>query len=824
MRRSLATLAGLGMVTTSILGTGVLAPATDVSRTGVVRADLVQSGSFSSDVDLQIARPDGDGCVGAPYSDDLSTGLISIQTGSERTFSRTERICVRNFGTDPATLSVGPVEGSWTSPSCSASETRDDPQGCEQSRATLWFTVAIRLHPSSPRGCPAFPNTRRRMEPLGRDASTRSGWQSSLDPEPNVALATLSPGDDCLYEVEATRTDPLTEADQTDRVEWKFQFAAVTGASSASTPLPRSVNGRRRIGSLLDGKLERGRTLLAGSTRRINLEGRGDVSVQQIAEAAFAKHRERDRSLVAVQRGLLGAPVTREEVVETDQGVALRATTTVTVVDPRLVASVPGFARTPPSNPGTWVANWPADQRATFEADLALAPANHPLRIAAAQGETALLRAIEQGQGDVTVTTELFFPTVALEINDDGYAEVPQMRNGRFDYDDRTRMDMRLLPPNRYDAPSREGAIWTEDTGAQTQRRQNTDGSRTEETFPTTPPTTTIPSARNAMAFLAGFTAADGFEWTETIDAGPIGYVTVGAHASYGFGLRIPIEVVPELTPRNVVDVGAPGERFETALTARVFDANAEFYQRTGINDEFVLDGKELVIQAGAWASIEGEVLGQPFEEEFGKKFDFSQNFSPPWDDCRDCGIEAWIPASVTRTEINIAGIVTGSAQVGFQVGGSGEVNVDYSSRFDGSVARSTYRGNSSAVHVWRNSGARDSQRFTTDVSAEAIGGLDALPRPVGFRVSEPGYTWNVAITPGVKGSVDVAVLGEFEIGPLWLRPFAVNLGSVVFPTHPTSNRFYERNPSTYTPPSLIRPDLTVPPSSNTRVEVQGAR
>ncbi len=57
--------------------------------------------------------------------------------------------------------------------------------------------------------------------------------------------------------------------------------------------------------------------------------------------------------------------------------------------------------------------------------------------------------------------------------------------------------------------------------------------------------------------------------------------------------------------------MGEPGERFETGLTARVFDANSDFYERTGVKDEFVLDGKELVIQAGAWASIEGEVLGQ---------------------------------------------------------------------------------------------------------------------------------------------------------------------------------------------------------------------
>jgi putative ATPase len=70
---------------------------------------------------------------------------------------------------------------------------------------------------------------------------------------------------------------------------------------------------------------------------------------------------------------------------------------------------------------------------------------------------------------------------------------------------------------------------------------------------------------------------------------------------------------------------------------------------------------------------------------------------------------------------------------------------------------------------------------------------LEALPEPaivalLRRALEDRTYAWNIVITPGVKGTVNVDARPFFSveevIGPYWLRALAVELGTVDFAAH----------------------------------------
>lgn len=590
------------------------------------------------------------------------------------------------------------------------------------------------------------------------------------------------------------------------------------GAAAALIALPATAATRRPqasnlapVGlgaptkSLLEGKTIVSRVALGSSNKTIAVEGRGNIAVQDLAAAGLDKHHARNQQLRSVRGALLADPIETEEVVETSDGVTVRSSTTVTVVDPTAVGNgVSGFKRKP-RNDTTWAANWrPADLDA-FKRSLNSKPANHPLRQAAAQGDQALFTAIGQGKGDVTVTTELFFPSAGINVRN-AKANVPTMVNGRFDYSKRKSFPMPLLPPTSGSGGSSGTRPSSgSSTGGSSGVRPGSGSSGSSGTG--------AAGSQGAMEFLTGFTEGDNFEWSENWDMGPLGNITVGAHAYWGVGLRVPVEITADMSPKNIVDDGnPPADGYDVTLSARAFDANADFYRRAGLKNDLIFDGKEFVLEIGAFATIEGEVLfAGPFKKQFGKEIDFGQQIQPPWGDCgTNCGVNVWIPSNLTHTGVDVLGIATGEAEIGFNVGGTGQVAVNYSSIDNNAAVASTYKGNSATVHEWKNNGIATPQPFHTDLSPGQV--LRGKARPVGFKVSDPSYTWNIKITPGIRGLISIDVIGDIEIGPFWLHPFAFDLGSVTFPHHEGTKNAYERTPGTYTPPgSSLGVSLDVP-------------
>ena len=100
-----------GSVITGVSTTGVIAPASDVARTGAVDKENFETGVFVPSVDLKLAM---DACAGA-FTDDLDSPMYAVTLDpGEREYLYYNDICVKNYGEDTAQvrLRVADVQGS----------------------------------------------------------------------------------------------------------------------------------------------------------------------------------------------------------------------------------------------------------------------------------------------------------------------------------------------------------------------------------------------------------------------------------------------------------------------------------------------------------------------------------------------------------------------------------------------------------------------------------------------------------------------------------------------------------------------------------------
>ncbi|MCA9714905.1 MAG: hypothetical protein KC468_09480, partial [Myxococcales bacterium] len=367
----------------------------------------------------------------------------------------------------------------------------------------------------------------------------------------------------------------------------------------------------------------------------------------------------------------------------------------------------------------------------------------------------ALLDALARGVGDQIITTRVALPVDAIARPTDWTLRVPSVLERAFDYSALLTALLRLgTPPT---------------------------------VLQFLPPVTGTGAAHHVVRFLTGFTVSDAFEWEEEWDFG-VGVFQFGAHAWYGFGLRVPVEFTVDVSPTRFEAGRLSRMSYQTVVDPRVLDADEAYYRGVGLSEDEAFDGKELVITAGAHVSLYLEVLGGTIVDETlppNLQFDLGRNFTPPFDGCGSgCGITWWVPADITRTNLNVLGIIKGRAQVGFQVGGDGEAMIAYESIVDGSPVESVK--NQAAARKHELSWTGDNPRtFTTEIMATDYPSRDQWP--FGWRLSNPRYDWTVSLTPGVKGTIDIDFwpLNErIVIGPFFLHQLAVTLGTLHLPTH----------------------------------------
>lgn len=492
------------------------------------------------------------------------------------------------------------------------------------------------------------------------------------------------------------------------------------------------------------------------------------VDVARVANEALAGHRDLAAQALAAPSALFGAVETTEELIETEHTVMLVATTKLVVADPAALANLApelggAHFKGPRAKP---LAGLSPSERAffdNFKAEVLLKPRQHPLNVAARKSDAALWAAAASGIGDLAIVTSVERPIVGL-VSDGVTYQVPALLDGHFDFQNQQTVHI----------PGGFGS------GEDTYEEQDPIGiDSTDESG----------SATTVSSFLNGFTEADAVNWGHTWQWDFVS-VHVDAGAGYGYGIRQPIKVIGTMTPTDISHVSSETDvesRFDSSVRVETLDADADFYRDVGLSEVDVQQGQEFVANVGAEVHLKVKVLGEnlvnvTLPKDF--KVDVGDNYKPPLADCGDgCGPEFWVPASTTRTALSL-GIAGANAQIGFKIGGEGQIDLDYQTTYDRSpVLSSSGAGDGKKTHRLSFTDT-EARNFHTTLKPLANPGHKLF----GYQVSDLLYTWKAELVPGVKGTlwVDCWPLNNWNhvIGPFWFPKFAVELGDFEFSPH----------------------------------------
>ncbi|MCA9556450.1 MAG: hypothetical protein KC933_40880, partial [Myxococcales bacterium] len=398
--------------------------------------------------------------------------------------------------------------------------------------------------------------------------------------------------------------------------------------------------------------------------QKVKVAGRGEETLGDLADKALQRSRAMQRRMQKARRALLRDAEVEEEVIETDDATLLVARVAAVVVDPAaLAAELPELAslQRPGATSKIKAAQLTGEARTNFEemkAEVQAKPADHPLKKALAQGDQALLDALARGEGDVEVTTTVVVPK-----------ELPAIQGGRLmvpAVDEDSGFVIGKVAPIQFVPAPLEGRLATP---LVFYPMAAAEPAGPEPVTAARPPTTTETGVAKAThKYVLGFTETGSWEWEDKwsfLNA----YVTISAGASYGFGLRVPVRIDTEITPKKLVLKNAakdePGE-YTVKVTAKTVDGNLDFYKEAEVPVADRHDGKELVMEASVWFKVKGS-LDLWLDEvkrtvQGGTGFDYGRHFLPPHGDCgAKCGFDFWIPATITRTHFDVA-VVKGDA------------------------------------------------------------------------------------------------------------------------------------------------------------------
>jgi hypothetical protein len=543
--------------------------------------------------------------------------------------------------------------------------------------------------------------------------------------------------------------------------------------------LPASANDDLKTRRINKSRVKRRDSVTALKNHKVRVAGKNGVRVEDLSKKALARHRAMVRHMKKARRGLQGDPVVAEEVIETADATVIVATMSATVADAAVVETeVPELSAAKQSRRPKFRANQLSGQALdNFKAlkkRLRKKPKRHPLRRAMKQGDDALLEALARGEGDIEVVTTVAIPKDVPEIRD-GRLQLPQATAwGGFDYGG---MAAFMLANGVY--PSIPIGLLT----ALADEEQEL------------PQTTTSGTAKLTHKTILGHTITGGWEW-ETKWKFAIAEVRMSAGLSYGVGLRAPVKIETKVSPKKIDTVGPQdvSEKYETEVTAKVFNAPETFYRDAGLANGDLVGGKEFVLYGQLYFNVDGKVdlyLTEP-SISFGRTFgiDYSKHFQPPFGDCSDCGLDFFIPAELTNTSVS-AGVVRGDLELGFKVGGKGTLSFDYESYVDDKRVKSKHGGE----EKWKHRFEYKKERTRTAKTWPKVLKKQKSIK-YGYRLADFKYKWDVSITPGLQGgiAVDLGVWDHtFNLGPYWFDVFEIDVGTVKLERHEGAKNIFKR-------------------------------
>lgn len=221
-RSSLITISALGLVICLLGGTGLFAALQDTADTGQNRAETLP---LAGSADLQLATLVPDPALPGftmcgEWVENLATGLFDAQNLTPGGGGPSNKLCIRNVGSQTVGLTLAAIDVTDTELECTGDEADYGDASCGTGAGELSSVLSVRVDPMS---CAD-------NEGLGGNQTV---LLADLDDTPMVLLD-LPPTTTRCYGFSASLPDlPVTAAvqiAQTDRVTWAFRFTGTAPA------------------------------------------------------------------------------------------------------------------------------------------------------------------------------------------------------------------------------------------------------------------------------------------------------------------------------------------------------------------------------------------------------------------------------------------------------------------------------------------------------------------------------------------------------------------------------------------------------------------
>lgn len=520
--------------------------------------------------------------------------------------------------------------------------------------------------------------------------------------------------------------------------------------------------------------------------KQVMIDQKTTVTLGALTAKAFKPQVEFAKKLQVpgvVGKAILSKPIIQDQVTEFDDAFVVRRATTINVVDPNaLKKASPEYRKFMGKRSQKRILLNKLSPESLAGLDeymkevLPTLPAGDPIRLAAVNGPQAILDAIRDGKGMLTIEDTIMVPKVVMPLSQQGVATYPTFNESGLltlkkpvsmqTFKVRP-MQLAAQPTNLAPAPLAQKQLQMVERNV---------------------PFEASGSHRFSEEFLAGFTKGHSWQWEQRWSY-TSGFFRVTVGAGYGFGLRVPFSVSGGFSPTNIIINDRADRTIDVRgqLQVKVFDANKEYYRRVGLPQSKVFAGDEFVteMQFGFGYKFRALWKDVAYKKFAGSGVNYSQSFTPPFGHCNNnCGIRIPIPAELTRTEFDVAAL-EGEVQVGLHLSGKGQVGMDFNRLIDGqaiSKGRFNFKNTSVKKITFRI------DRIDTD------GNVDKAQARYGFMLDNFNYRLGLTVTPEVRVGVTAGYKDfsrTFYTDWLPLNFYTIRLGTVNLGSH-------EGTPSNY--------------------------
>jgi hypothetical protein len=505
-------------------------------------------------------------------------------------------------------------------------------------------------------------------------------------------------------------------------------------------------------------------------SRKIKVGGEKTETLSNVIKMAFQRQDEFSLSVrnISLSSGILAqSPEILSEVYEFQDSYAIVKSTSIVVVKPSELKSIApasrNFLGVIKSKSGVKVSALKPEELAWFRSfiknEVPKLSSNDPLKIAAGQGEEALLQAVSEGKGRFTVVESLIVPKEPYPIID-GVVQLPFS--------------------DRYISSIFSSSL---DTGLNERLSTRPDlNTTTQDVIVELPKITEKGEFRFHTKFMAGFSYGNEWVWDDSWSFA-VGSISLSAGLRYGIACRVPIDVEGKVSPIDIFveDTKDREREFKMNIKAVTKDGDINFYRDTGVPEDLLFGGNELYfgLEVGFGYRIRafGENLVTPRRFRWHKIGEtIKENFTPPLGDSRG-GPTIGIPPHMTGTEFSV-GVASASIQLGFKITGDGEIHLDYKPNFAG-------RNLKKETLVFNSSNYKEPP--TTVMLSAMSGDNDRMEEGYGFVLDHPRYKIDLELIPALRIDAEVDYgIDTWDINTDWiyLNFLAIGLGRVTLDRH----------------------------------------